>query len=70
LLLGIKDVYFEVSEEEFKDLEEIGVEDTVNSWLYDTYSVEFIEYKAIKFIYNNYDVILQGILTIISIRNA
>ena len=46
-----KDVYFEVSEEEFKDLEEIGVEDTVNSWLYDTYSVKFIEYKAIRFIY-------------------
>lgn len=44
-------VVFDVSESEFEDLESIGVEDTVNSWLNDTFSVDFIDYKSVRFVY-------------------
>lgn len=44
-------VQFDITESEFETLEIIGVEDTVNSWLYDTFSVDFINYKSVRFVY-------------------
>lgn len=44
-------VTFDIDEDEFRILENVGLEDTVNSWLYDTFSFDFINYKSLKFIY-------------------